>query len=277
MLILEVLLLTACIVLALRQSVSRRLAGFVLLALAAVSGFGDLVLKSAGDSLQHVELPAYFQTTTIELPDARRIAFARSLQRVQRYSSDGTFERGWFVNADGGMLAGGYSLGVTADDRIVLASDRLKQAELYTVDGRLDGGNRPFRRIGKGAGVPAVMPPGSFLIDGVSLMAPVRTGNPRLGWSTVLPSLFLHSWTGWALFWFGLNLMRPTKSLALRISASTLKPQARAHQEPTDRENDVSAWAMGGSVASMFALIVLAILVFIVVIAVPTVRLLAAS
>lgn len=279
MLILEVLLLTACVVLARRQSVSRRLAGTVVLALAAISGVGGLVLKSSGDRLDHVELPAYFQTTTIELPDGRRIAYVRSLQRLQRYSSDGTFERGWFVNADANILAGGHSLGLTIHDQIIIASDRFKQAEIYAADGRLDGDKRPFQRIGKGGGVSAVMLPGSFVIDGVTLVNPARTGNPRLSWNTVLPSLLLHSWTAWALFWLGLNLVRPSKSQARTIRAfkPPLTPPWRPHQPTTRRENEVSAWAMARSLASMFAVIVLAVLVFIVVIAVPTIRLLAAS
>lgn len=277
MLILEALLLTACVVLARRQSVSRALAGYALLALAALSGLSGVILKSSGDGLAQVELPAYFQTTTIILADDRRIAFLRSLHRVQRYSADGSFEGGWFITGDAGMLAGAHSLGLTADDKIIIASDRLKQAEIYTVEGRLVAEKRPVQRVG--AGAPKVILPDSFLIDGVALVVPVRTDNPRLGWTTVLPSVSLHSWTAWALFWLGLNMLRPTKPQTPTVAAIAppFKRPSRLYDDPPDREIQVSAWAMSGNLASMFALIVLAVLVFIVVVAVPTVRLLAAS
>jgi hypothetical protein len=273
MLVIEALLLLVCGVLLWRQTLSRRIGGGVLLVLAAVSYFGGFLIRSSGDRLQHVELPAYFDTATITLPDGRRFALAMSLQRVQRYGADGAFELGWFVNEAAAMPTGGLSLGLTTADMIVIASSRTRQAEIYNADGQRKGGTKPFSRaVTGGSGVPPIMLPGSFAIDGVTLVNPVRAGNPRLGWATVLPGLFLHSWFTGALFWAGLNLLLPVKAMMPRQYPKT---EWRAYSETPADEIQVSAWEMGGNLVRMFLAIVLAILVFIVVIAVPTIRLVA--
>jgi hypothetical protein len=287
MLLVETLLLFACLTLAYRQTVPRQLAGAVLMAVAAISYFGGALLRAAGDGLQHVELPAYFDTTTIMLPDGRRFAFIASLQRVQRYGSDGVFERGWFVNGPAIVPSGGLSLGLTAADRVVIASKRTGFAEIYSADGFRDGGTQPYRRIGSGAGMPPLMLPGSFAVEGVTLVPPVRVSNPRLGWTTILPGLFLHSWAAGAWFWAALNLLLSAKMTAravpppkspapLPFQKPVWRHDAAAHDlEQHDPEEQVSAWAMGGALALMFATILITVLLFIVVIAVPTVGLVA--
>jgi hypothetical protein len=273
MLVIEALLLLVCGVLLWRRTLSRRMGGSVLLALAAISYFGGFLLRSSGDGLQHIELPAYFDTTTVTLPDGRRLALAMSLQRVQRFGAGGAFELGWFVNGAAVMPSGALSLGLTAADKIVIASGRTRQVEIYNTDGLRDGGTVPFTRPVTGsAGVPPIMLPGSFVIDGVTLVNPVRAGNPRLGWATVLPGLFLHSWFAGALVWAGLNLLLPVKAATPRHYPKT---QWTAYADTAADEDQVSAWEMGGNLVRMFLGIVLAILVFIVVIAVPTIRLVA--
>jgi hypothetical protein len=174
MLVIEALLLVVCGALIWQQSLSRRVAGGILMALAGISYFGAALLRLSGDGLRQVELPAYFDTASITTPDGRRFALAMSLQRVQRYSVDGAFELGWFVNEAGVVPAGGLSLGLTAASQIVTASSRTGQVEIYSADGLRDGGTKPFTRASSGTRAQPIMLPGGFLIDGVMLVNPVR-------------------------------------------------------------------------------------------------------
>jgi hypothetical protein len=275
MLIIELVLLVSCVVLLWRPTLSRRAAGGILLGLAAISFFGDALLRAGGDDLRDVELPASFNTTTITATDGRRIALVPSLGRVQRYSEEGVFERGWFIVGDTLLSAKKLSLGLTTAGQIVIASDRTRSADVYTADGRQVGANWPYQRTGKSTVAPALMTPDQFVIDGLTLVSPQRVGNSRLGWGTILPALFLHSWCASALAWVALKLLWPGKSAVPARLLSSGQPLWRSHTETTPPEDQVSAWAMGGNLARMFVMIVLAILVFVVAIAVPFVRLVA--
>jgi disulfide bond formation protein DsbB len=283
MLILESLLLMACVVLAWQRNLSRRVAGGVLMGLAAISSFGGTLLRSSSESLQFTELPAYFDTTSIILRDGQRFAFNPQLQRVQRYSPDGTFELGWFVHNAAGVLSGGLSLGLTANDQIVIASKQTMLADIYSADGLLERRALAFQRIGSGTSAPAIMLPVTFKIDGLSLVHPVRARNPSLGWRTLLPGLFLHSWVAWLLCWAGLNLILPTKNTAKNLGTKTSAPASIPKTEwksytdtPHNHEDQVSPWEMGGHLACMFAVIILATLAFVVVATpAPALRLLA--
>ena len=63
-----------------------------------VIGFlGTAGLPAAGSWLNNVELPVFFETTTITLPDGGRLTATMPTSRVQRYGSDGRFRTGWFA------------------------------------------------------------------------------------------------------------------------------------------------------------------------------------
>ena len=235
MLFLEVALVLTCLALLWRPTVSRRIAGAILIVLAGISASAGFVVRSSGDVGPLTELPATFDTTAITLPDGRRFALTQGLQRLQRYAADGGFELGWFVGAPAILASGGLSLGLTTDDRIVVASKQTLQVEVFDVDGLLER-RAPYHRLGPGHSVPPIMLPGNFAVEGVALVNPVRAGNPALGWLTLLPALFLHKVTTGMLFGCGLHLLlAPRRRPAAKPFPTT---QWRAYVETPHDQQD---------------------------------------
>src|SRR5262244_2120168 len=65
-----------------------------LIGLGALGFFGASLLPATGTWLRYVELPPFFQTTTIVGPGDRTFTATIPLARVQRYDSNGRFEDG---------------------------------------------------------------------------------------------------------------------------------------------------------------------------------------
>ena len=93
-----------------------------LIGLGTLGFFGAFMLPATGTWLQDVELPPFFETTSIIGPGGRTFAATIPLSRIQRYDGDGRFETGWFVHSAGGRFA----IGLTADGRIAVAAFRTK-------------------------------------------------------------------------------------------------------------------------------------------------------
>src|SRR5216683_7401697 len=91
------------------------------LILVGLLGFlGTACLPYAGTWLDSVELPIFFETYTIALPDGGRLTATMPTQRVQHYGSDGLFRTGWFVDGKGGHFA----IGLTSDGWVAICTVR---------------------------------------------------------------------------------------------------------------------------------------------------------
>ena len=89
-------------------------------------------LPSVGTWLDSVELPTFFQTSTIALPDGGRLTATIPTQRVQHYGSDGRFRIGWFVDG----LGGHFAIGLSRDSRVAIYTARRHEFFLFDLDGR---------------------------------------------------------------------------------------------------------------------------------------------
>jgi hypothetical protein len=101
--------------------------------LGLIGCLGTFCLPAAGSWLDGVELPVFFETTTIALPDGGRLTATMPTSRVQRYGTDGRFRTGWFVHANGG----GFAVGLTTDGLVAICTFRGRRIFLYDLDGRL--------------------------------------------------------------------------------------------------------------------------------------------
>ena len=106
-----------------------------LIGLGALGFSGASLLQATGTWLRYVELPPFFQTTTIVGPGDRTFTATIPLARIQRYDSNGRFEDGWFVDSVGGIFA----IGLTEDGRIAVAAARTKRVEFFNPDGSSAG------------------------------------------------------------------------------------------------------------------------------------------
>jgi hypothetical protein len=97
----------------------------------AIGFIGPFFLRHTGDKLKSVEFPAFLDTVTILGPDGRRFALNAPLQRVQRYSANGDFETGWFLDTAGGSAG----IGLTDNDFIVIAPIRRRRFDFFMLDG----------------------------------------------------------------------------------------------------------------------------------------------
>ncbi len=110
----------------------RRL-GYVLVVVGALGFFAPFYLPRAGTSLRNIELPTFFETITIVLPDGGRLTATQPTQRVQRYDRDGRFQYGWFINTGGGLFA----IGLSRDGDLVVCTVRGKRTLVYDFEGKL--------------------------------------------------------------------------------------------------------------------------------------------
>ncbi|MFG1343553.1 hypothetical protein V5F59_01545 [Xanthobacter autotrophicus DSM 431] len=188
----------------------------VLTVLGALGFFGGFLLPNLGSLLDHVELPAFFFTTTIAGPDHSMVALTGAFGRVQRYDMDGNFRAGWFAHTGGASGA----LGMTTDGAIAVASTRTKEIELFHPDGAPAAAPRPFSWTGTQE--PRVLWPSAVKVDGVTLAQPVELANPPLH---VLPVLLVPFWdplVAWLMLGLAMLLMR----LGRRRASSHPPPQA---------------------------------------------------
>ena len=173
------------------------------LALFVVGLFGLLGafwLPYAGTWLDTVELPIFFATTTIALPDGGRLTATVPSQRVQRYGSDGRFRTGWFVDANGGHFA----IGLTSDGMIAVCTGRGHQI-LFDLDGRQVGhgacsdGPREFPRILQAADFPR---------GEIDLLPAVPADRPTPSPVAILLVPFWHPVAAWLIALVGLLALR---------------------------------------------------------------------
>jgi hypothetical protein len=85
-----------------------------------------------GQKLSGMEFPLS-HVADVAVDSHGRIYVAESFfQRIQRYSPEGRFERGWFV-----PTSGVFALRTTADDRVKVATARASKLLTYSPDGQL--------------------------------------------------------------------------------------------------------------------------------------------
>lgn len=161
--------------------------------------FVTFVLPSFGNLLWWLELPAIYETTTIKASDGRYYSATIPLQRIQRYSSDGRFELGWFVNASGGIFA----IGLTKDGEVVSLSARTKYLEIFNSDGSYK--HLPIK-YSNGITVSPfgdALRPNEFEPIGISLIKPTSAKNPELSLWTFLLFPFWHPFVAWGISFAG--------------------------------------------------------------------------
>jgi hypothetical protein len=175
-----------------------KIISMILMYVGLVTFVGVDFLPLTGNLLNHIELPAFFQTTTIVLGDSRRYALTVPIRRVQRYSAAGEFEAGWFVKSQGGMS----EIGETANGYLVIASARTKSVEVFNVDGSIAAESKLFSR--KGATLMGgAMLPENYEIDGISIVPSTITTNPP---ATLMTLLLIPLWSpgvAWLFTLFG--------------------------------------------------------------------------
>ena len=177
----------------------------VLQALIAIGVFGFLAtstLPFAGTWLKRIELPTFFETSTIALPDGGRLTATMPTQRVQRYSSDGRFLTGWFVHANGGHFA----IGLTRDGKVAVCTGPGRQISIFEPDGTPVGDPRPC--IHAPREVPKILQPADFPLGEVALQPAVRAERPMASLSAVLLVPFWHPFVAWSMALVGYLALR---------------------------------------------------------------------
>jgi hypothetical protein len=142
---------------------------------------GTACLPAAGSWLNNVELPVFFETTTITLPDGGRVTATMPTSRVQRYGSDGRFRTGWFVNANGGHFA----IGRTADGLVAVCTFRGHQIFVFDLDGQLVDQKRCHRPPGYAEGH-LLQPYIGFPVSEVALSPVSPVARPDASLLTIL-------------------------------------------------------------------------------------------
>ncbi len=186
-----------------------------LIALGMIGFFGAQLLPCGGDSLAHVEFPAFLQTHTIVLPEGGILTATIPTHRVQRYSSDGRFLNGWFVDAHGGN----FGVGLTTDGKAVICTARGRQIFVFELDGRPVG--EPQRCLVQPRGqpaseVPQILQPHDLYEAQVALQHAIEANPPPNSTAALLLVPLWHPFVAWAFVLIGI--------LGLR-SANSIKPK----------------------------------------------------
>jgi hypothetical protein len=171
--------------------------------------FGAALLPAAGIWLQHVELPPFFETTSIVGSEGKTFTATIPLARIQRYDSNGRFETGWFVNSAGGIFA----IGLTRTGQVAVAAARTKQVEFFNPDGSSAGPPRPFIWSGgfTGGRMEGVLQPSDCWVEGVTFVNPIRAEGPKAHWGTLVMFPLWHPFVSWLLFAAGTLAIRLQK------------------------------------------------------------------
>jgi hypothetical protein len=172
-----------------------------LIAIGTVGFLGTFCLPVAGAWLDSVELPIFFETTTIALPDGGRVTATMPTQRVQRYGSDGRFRTGWFVDAKGGHFA----IGLTRDGKVAVCTNRGREIFLYDLDGR-PAGQYPCIRAPQE--VPKILQPANFSHEAINLRAAVPAARPDASLVPMLLVPLWHPFVAWAIGLVGALALR---------------------------------------------------------------------
>ena len=153
----------------------------LLLAVGTLGWFAPLILPAAENRLRHIELPAFYETTTIAGPAGQTFALTQHLARLQRYDLAGRFEAGWFVGSRGGKV----SIGVTTDGKIAVAAARTRRVEFFNPDGSPAGPPRPFTRESENL-MSEYLQPSEYRVEGVTFETPSAAKNPSVRWNTLV-------------------------------------------------------------------------------------------
>jgi hypothetical protein len=164
--------------------------------------FGTAYLPRAGALLDSVELPAFFETTTIMLPDGGRLTATMPTSRVQRYGSDGRFRTGWFVDAWGGHFA----VGLTTKGLVAICTSRGRQIFLFDLDGRLLG-QKACHRPPQDVGGPILQPYVGFPVSDIGLQPLGPVGRPDASLLAILLVPLWHPFVPWSIFAIGFFIL----------------------------------------------------------------------
>jgi hypothetical protein len=179
--------------------------GQALVCIGTVGFLGTFCLPFAGSWLDSVELPIFFETSTIALPDGGRLTATMPTQRVQHYDGDGHFRNGWFVPAKGGHFA----IGLTNDGKVAICSARGREFFLFDLDGRLLGQQPCFSAPRE---IPPIMQPADFPATNLAPVSPAARPNASLVAILLVP--FWHPFVAWAIGLIGVLLSRAGRPTA---------------------------------------------------------------
>src|SRR4051812_21393145 len=191
-----------------------QLIGPALVVIGMAGFFGAMLLPTAGHWLDGVDLPTFYETTTIAVPGGGSLTATMPTQRVQSYGSDGRFRNGWFVDAKGGRFA----IGLTTDNKVAVCTGRGRQFLLYDFEGQLVGGQACFREPQE---IPnnRILQPADFPTGNLQPVFPDPRPSPSL--SAILLVPLWHPFVTWAIGLLGVlltQLGRFTKRQAWRGS-----------------------------------------------------------
>lgn len=209
--LIPILILIVWLVGAVRWAARGHVLGGALMGLGALGFIGAFLLPATGTLLQQIELPPFFETTSILGPGGRTFTATIPTARIQRYDSNGRFETGWFVHSAGGMFA----IGLTVDGRIAVAAARTKQVEFFNPDGSAAG--RPQPCAGFGSVQSGVLRSSDCPVWGVTFADPIQTKHPGAHWQTLVLVPLWHPFVAWLLAVLGV--------LAIRINAPRVRVQ----------------------------------------------------
>jgi hypothetical protein len=151
-------------------------------------GFCGWAGLHSGQLAGRIELPVFYETTTIALPDGGRLTATGYSNRVQRYGTDGRFRAGWFVSPE----CGHFAIGLTADGRVAVHSasklDRTRQIVfLFDLDGQPLGHQVSFTRLQRAGPTPSALQPADLPTPGeIRLQPVVQVERPNASLLTIL-------------------------------------------------------------------------------------------
>ncbi len=186
--------------------------GQALAVVGTVGFFGAFCLPLAGRSLSHVELPTFFETTTIAMPDGGRLTATMPTQRVQRYDADGRFQLGWFVAASGGSFA----IGLTEDRDVAICTGRGRSLLLYDRDGALVENRRAC--FADGRSMPSILQPSELVLAGSPLQRVFLAEPPVPSLTARLLVPLWHPFVAWAFGLAGAIILKLGSRRAARQS-----------------------------------------------------------
>lgn len=178
-----------------------RTVGLGLCASGVVTFFATPLLSFTGHAFDRIELPAFYETTTLALPDGGRLTATQPLQRVQHYDRDGRFENGWFVPAKGGRFA----IGLAEDGRVAVCTARGRRIYLFDLEGRSSGEQDCF---GAPREVPAILQPADFDPAALKLLPASAITSPAPSLSGLLLVPLWHPFVAWFMAGVGYLIMK---------------------------------------------------------------------
>lgn len=191
------ILVATIVALGIREQTRSRIALFAGVLSWLVIG-APFILSSSGAKIENVEFPAFAGTVTVSGPADKLFTLNGTLNRVQRYSKDGLFEIGWFVDNPRNHT---ISIGITADEKIVVV--RQRKAIFFEIDGSVA---RPSLLLPK-AEISSSKPISANELEGigVEIKNTERLNNPKNGFVALALFPLLHPLS--ALLLFGISMI----------------------------------------------------------------------